>query len=461
MKMRARLPLVVSCLVLPLTLPACDHAEPFEESFEFRGGGGGQKAQLVAEVRERLDTLGITPLAAAPPVSSEMFALGQALAFDKILSGNGNISCLTCHHPLLGSDDDRALSAGEGGTGLGTDRSGGPVIPRNAPPLFNLHTYETMFWDSRVEFAPDGSLVTPAGAQLTPQMEAVFDHGLVSAQAMFPVTSREEMRGHEGDNEVADISDSDFTGIWNALMARLGAIPQYVAMFEAAYPGTSFTDMSFAHAANALAAFEIEAFESRDSDWEDFVAGDDSALKKKELKGAILFFDNCGGCHSGNQMSDFGHHNIGLPQFGPGKGDGPGGTDDFGRERVTGNASDRYRFRTPPLFNVELTGPYGHDGQFFELRDHIAHYVDPVDSRLSYDITEQVDDCTLWGTLIDNAAAVLAGLSPGMNAVDLDVKTNKKVKRIEAFLETLTGEGATDLSALIPATVPSGLPVAD
>lgn len=466
---------VVSTLLFPFALGslACDMASEPEESLEFRGhdddddgigngNGNGKKAQLIAEVRAQIDARDIEPLAPAPAVSDDMFELGQALSFDKVLSGNSNISCLTCHHPSLGTDDDRALPRGEGGVGLGVDRVGGPIIPRNAPDLFNLHTYETMFWDSRVEVAGDGSLSTPAGAQITPEMEAVFEHGLVSAQAMFPVTSREEMRGHVGDNEVGDVPDGDFTGIWEALMTRLGAIPEYVCMFEDAYPGTDFDDMTFAHAANAIAAFEVSAFESRDSDWERFVGGDDSALSKKELQGAVLFFDSgCGGCHSGATFSDFSHHNTGLPQLGPGKGDGPSGTDDFGREQVTGDLADRYAFRTPPLFNVELTGPFGHDGQFAELRDHIRHYVDPEASLLGYDITQNVDEEELWPLFLDNTADVLAGLSPFTQADLGTKKINKKVRRIEAFLETLTGDGARDLTALVPPSVPSGLPVID
>ena len=31
--------------------------------------------------------------------------LGRLLFFDKILSGNRNIACATCHHPKLGASD--------------------------------------------------------------------------------------------------------------------------------------------------------------------------------------------------------------------------------------------------------------------------------------------------------------------------------------------------------------------
>jgi cytochrome c peroxidase len=71
--------------------------------------------------------------------------------------------------------------------------------------------------------------------------------------------------------------------------------------------------------------------------------------------------------------TSFPQMNVAVAQFGPGKGDGLTGKDDFGRMRETGRPEDRYAFRTPALRNIELTAPYGHDGAFFDLREFIAH----------------------------------------------------------------------------------------
>jgi cytochrome c peroxidase len=422
----------------------------------------GRQARLAEDVRAALAREGIEPLPAPPPVSDALFELGRALAFDKLLSGNRNIACLTCHHPTLATGDARHLPRGEGGVGLGEARSGGPVIPRNAPPLFNLHTFDSMFWDSRVELAEDGTLLTPAGDQLTAEMVEVLSFGVIAAQALFPVTSREEMRGQPGSNEVADLDDGDFQGIWSALMRRLGAIPAYVELFEAAYPGERFDDMSFAHAANAIAAFEVAAFDARGSPWERFVAGDDSALSVPELRGALEFFDaGCTGCHAGSRLSDFRHHDTGLAQIGPGKGDGPDGRDDFGRERVTGDPGDRYAFRTPPLHNVALTGPYGHAGEFGRLRAHVQHYIDPEASLLDYRIERHVAERALWPSLLDNRDDVLAWLAPELGALAFPRPGQVRARRIARFLEALTDPSAASRPQLVPASVPSGLPVAD
>jgi len=422
------------------------------------GPDGPAPGNLVADVRQRLDRAGVDPLEAAPTVSAALFDLGQALAFDKILSGNRDLSCMTCHHPSLGSDDDRTLPAGAGATGLGSARRhpDGVHIPRNAPALFNLHSYETMFWDGRVE-VDGGGLRTPAGSAITPTMKAVFDHGVVSAQAMFPVTSAAEMRGLPGSNELANLADDDFAGIWAGLMTRLGDVPTYRQMFEAAYPGESFNSMTFAHAANAIAAFEVAGFESRGSPLQAFLAGDDGALDATELRGAQAFFRaDCDECHAGEQLSDFDHHNTGLAQLGPGAGHGPGGRDDYGREGVTGRTQDRYRFRTTPLHNVELTGPYSHAGQLQDLDDVIDHYDRPDRALRDYRVTAHVDDASLHGTVLDNVDAVLGRLSN-----DLENGPVRERDEIVRFLQSMTDPDALDLRHLVPASVPSGLPVAD
>lgn len=221
---------------------------------------------------------------AAPFVSNEMYELGQALAFDKILSGNKDTSCLSCHHPLLATGDARSLPLGTGGVNLGQERVGGEVVPRHAPTLFNLDLFKNMFWDGRVEFNEEQKLSTPADStgDITAEMEKVFfseqekdgfqGYGLVSAQAMFPVTSTEEMRGeHLDGNELAQYSAEDFKEIWEALMIRLSGIPEYVTMFELAYPNVQFEDMTFSHAANAIAGFEVKAFNLRDTPWQEVI----------------------------------------------------------------------------------------------------------------------------------------------------------------------------------------------
>src|SRR5215218_1130769 len=107
---------------------------------------------LAAEVRQLTSGRGITALSRPASVRPALVKLGQALAFDKILSGNRDIACMTCHLPAFGTGDARSLSIGQGATGLGPSRvhPTGEFIPRNAPPMFNLFAIKPLFWDGRV-----------------------------------------------------------------------------------------------------------------------------------------------------------------------------------------------------------------------------------------------------------------------------------------------------------------------
>jgi cytochrome c peroxidase len=444
--------------LLAFFLWSCADPDPTAPAIQHLGPRVGQASGLGAEVRALAARRGIGPMPKTPRVRPELAELGRMLAFDKILSGNRDISCMSCHLPRFALGDTRSLAIGEGASGLGPDRvhPENVFIPRNAPPLFNLSFFDHLFFDGRVEVDRAGRFRTPAHDQLTPEMMRALELGAVSALPLFPVANRQEMRGQSGENELANIPDGDFQGVWAALMERLGAIPEYRQMFEAAYPGQRFEDMSFAHAANAIAGFLVDAFTLDDSPWDRFLRGDRDALTEEQLAGALNFLNApCATCHNGPVFSDDQFHNIALAQLGPGMGDGPSGRDDFGRLRVTGKPDDLYRFRTTQLRNVELTGPYGHAGQFADLADFIDHY-SRNDEKLRAYTDDDIPELLLRGTLLDNKEAVIESRSPFIRTAEFDAAF---VRQLTAFMRALTDERARQLADVIPERVPSGLPV--
>ncbi len=413
-------------------------------------------AALAAEVRALAAGRGITPLKSPPPVRASLVRLGRALAFDKILSGNRDISCMTCHLASLGTGDARSLSIGQGGTGLGPDRvhPDGIFIPRNAPPAFNLHAMKTLFWDGRVSRDDAGLVHTPIGDKVTPKMTAVFEFGALSALPLFPVLNRAEMRAATG-NELAAFRDDQETETWAALMKRLGAIPQYRVLFEAAYPAQKFDDMTFAHASNAIAAFLINKMAYNRSPWDLFLAGDDRALTNLQLAGAKGFMTaRCSICHNGAAFSDNSFHNVAIAQLGPGEGDGADGRDDFARMRVTGNAAEQYAFRTTPLRNVELTGPWGHAGQFATLRAFVDHYSESDVKLRNFDVMQL--EALLRGTVLPTTDAILATRDPLLAGMIFPAQA---ADAVTAFLTSLTDPSAREVRGITPRSVPSGLPV--
>jgi cytochrome c peroxidase len=127
---------------------------------------------LVDEVRALTAAQGIGPLTRPASVRPELVVLGHALALDKILSGDKDISCMTCHLPAFATGDARNLSIGQGATGLGPARvhPEGRFIPRNAPPAFNLFAHNLLFWDGRVAIDAQGRLQTAAGERIPAAM---------------------------------------------------------------------------------------------------------------------------------------------------------------------------------------------------------------------------------------------------------------------------------------------------
>jgi len=443
-------------VVLALLLVDCKDQPglPVEPAVNTRTNVGPAMAAEV--VRHLAAARGIVPLPRPPFVRPALVQLGQALTFDKVLSGNRDISCGTCHLPAFATGDGKSLSVGQGALGLGPERTHaeGVFIPRNAPPLFNLGAMKHLFWDGRVQLAADGTVLTPAGNKISPTMARVFEFGPISALGMFPVTNRAEMRANSG-NELAEIADEKLPQIWSALMRRLGAIPEYRNMFEAAYPGERFDDMTFAHASNAIAGFFVARLTFTDTPWDRFLAGQDEALTESQLDGAQTFLTlKCSVCHSGSTFSDEQFHNVAVAQIGPGQGNGDSGHDDFGRMNVTGDANDRYRFRSTPLRNVELTGPYGHDGAIVTLRGFVEHYSESDKKLLAFDPSPL--EPALRGTLLPNALAILAQRDTLLNGV---VLSETLVDKLMAYMSALTDPAARDRVRITPDRVPSGLPV--
>ena len=453
MRIQAAIGTLAACASLMVLSGCSDEATSPPETPDLSKAGVNA---LAAEVRQLTAGRGIGPLEPAPFVRPALANLGQALAFDKILSGNRDISCMTCHLPSLGTGDFRSLSIGQGATGLGATRSHpqGLFIPRNAPPLFNLHANKPLFWDGRIFQDDAGVFHTPAGLAITPDMQRVFEFGTISILPLFPVLSREEMRAFAG-NELALISNAEDNKVWQALMVRLGAIPEYRRMFEKAYPGQRFNNMTFAHASNAIAGFFLSKLTFDNTPWDRFLAGDDQAMTPVQLQGAKNFMSaRCSVCHNGGALTDNKFHNVAVIQFGPGQGDGDLKNDDFGRMRVTGNSAERYAFRTPPLRNVELTAPYGHNGAFFSLREFVAHYSESDKKLREFDIGQLED--VLEFTVLPTFEQILLTRDPLLSGV---VFPNQVIDEVTEFMKALTDPRARNLSGVMPTRVPSGLTI--
>ena len=405
-------------------------------------------------------------------VSLAAAKLGQLLFYDKILSGNKNIACSTCHHHDLASGDGLSLGVGEGGIGLGTQRTVGigaakvkRRVPRNASALFNLGAKEFthLFHDGRVSVDP----IFPSGFN-TPAEEflPLGLNNLLAAQALFPVTSPVEMAGERNENQIAGATRRRPDYVWAILLKRIQGISGYESFFKAAFPEVqSSTDITIVHVANALADFIAHEWRADKSPFDDYLRGDQGALNSQQKLGMTLFYGKaqCSTCHSGALQTDHDFHALMLPGFGPGR------TRRFehiardqGRINETDKLEDVYRFRTPSLRNVTATAPYGHNGAYLTLQGIIQHHLTPIESLDSYDAKQLVmpKDPYLVETdfIIQQDKREMKRLKHQRD-IDLPSLTETEVGLLIEFLTALTDQQALYGRLGAPSEVPSAIAV--
>ena len=415
-----------------------------------------------------------------PPVSANDFPqvdpakakLGQLLFYDKILSGNRNIACGTCHHHDFAGGDGLSLGIGEGGEGLGPERTPGSGpdriikrIPRNAPALWNLghRSVRLLFHDGRLSVSDlyGNGFDSPAEEWLPTGLDS-----LLAAQALLPLTSLAEMAGRAEENEVAGAVNDRIDAAWPIVAKRVRTIPEYGEMFVAAFEHVDAPQkVSIVEIGNAIGAFIASEWQSHDSPFDRFLTGDTAALGAAQRRGMDLFFGkaDCASCHSGPLLSDQKFHALGLPQFGPGR------TRRFdpmprdpGRMGESDRLADAYRFRTPQLRNVALTGPWGHNGAYPTLEGIVRHHLDPETARKAWRPENAKLPEIPWLAAGDFAIAE-DRLESVRHAAALDIEPislgDAEIADIVAFLHALTGETAETRPLGRPDAVPSGLPV--
>lgn len=321
-------------------------------------------------VRQAAIEAGLVPSSATrPKTDPDLVALGKIVFEATELSAGQDIACATCHRDRFGSTDGIPNAIGVGGEGMGGNRvaSGGRTVPRNTLPFWGVGGigYETFFWDGKVSGRGE-NLVSQFGAH------ALSSDPLVIA-AMLPPVEIDEMVGDIGHLTTETIDSA--TVIYNQLVEQLAAAPHIAdAAFEAF--DTPAKGLKIENYAEAIAEFIRFNFAVRDTRFHEFVFGK-GKLTEDELNGALIFYGKgrCSMCHNGPYFSDFDFHAIPSPSTSFGKN---GFGIDYGRFNVTNDPNDRGKFRTPPLFNVLKTTPYGHSGAFSSVSEIIVAHSDPL-----------------------------------------------------------------------------------
>ncbi|WP_165071059.1 cytochrome-c peroxidase [Paludisphaera rhizosphaerae] len=266
--------------------------------------------ELLGQARDRFRSLPKDMATADAPTTPERVRLGRALFFEPRISADGTTSCSRCHLPTLPAID-------------GLPRSIGALdfhLPRNAPTVFNAALHSSQHWDGRFPTVEDQARTGVAGKGF----------------------------GNSG---------------FDAVKARLEAIPGYAPLFREAFPGQvdPINDENFG---KAVGAFERTLI-SR-SRFDEYLDGRADALTPAERKGLQKFIEiGCVDCHKGVGVGGEGFRKFGVvADYWTATGST---VHDEGRFGVTNNPGDRFKFKVPGLRNVEATAPYFHDGSVADL----------------------------------------------------------------------------------------------
>ncbi len=276
------------------------------------------------------------PAPASNPQTPEKIELGKKLFFDRRLSGDGTMSCATCHNPELAFTDGQDISLS-----YPTTKNW-----RNAPGLMNIAFLKNLFYDGRA--------------------------ASLEEQALFPVMSAFEMN-----------KNLDY------LEEQIRQVPEYAEAFRKAFNGEATRE----RIAMAIASFE-RTLVSAGAPLDRYLAGDGNALSENAKKGMTIFTGRgrCADCHYGASLSDDKFYALHVPENAALVNDPRVVTtarfvakiyryedyrnlrEDPGRYLISREKKDWRAFRTPPLREVSKTAPYMHNGVFSTLEEVIDFF---------------------------------------------------------------------------------------
>ena len=337
--------IVASVAAVLLSLISCNYG--FEEA---KTENQNRKLGYVWQVPEGF------PIPRVPkdnPMTYEKVELGRQLFYDPRLSGDGTVSCATCHQPERAFTDGRSRAVGIAGN----------IHPRSAMSLTNVAYNATLGWDDPNLTRLEDQIVVPLYNTQPPEMGVAY-------------REKDVLDRFKKDRRVRRLFQKAFAGEHNPINMR--------------------------NIIYALASFERTLISGNSAYDRWAYGGKTDALDKDQRAGARLFFSqrlSCFRCHAGFNFSgpvtyegsdtpDARFHNTALYNE---DGQGAYPEPNTGLHRHSGLIEDMGKFRAPTLRNIALTAPYMHDGSIPTLEAVLDHYAAGGRSRPSIYRTREAD----------------------------------------------------------------------
>ena len=309
----------------------------------------------------------------AKEMNDKKIELGRLLFFDPVLSGNNKRSCASCHDPAQAFTDGLDKS-------LAFDLKG--KISRNAPTLINAIYSERYFHDLRAD-------------EINNQVEHVV------------------------------VSDGEFNTTFKEMIGKLKKSSEYEQLFDEAFPELPGDKISKQSINQAMTAF-VQEIRSFNSPFDRYVRGENQELSASAKNGFNLFMGKaaCATCHfpptfNGTVPPAFKESEsevLGVPATKDTL--NPILDADMGR-RGTQRVKEwlpihEHAFKTPTVRNIELTGPYMHNGVYDTMEEVLDFYNRGGGQGLGLDVPNQTlggDRLDLTQQEIDDLIAFMKSLS--------------------------------------------------
>lgn len=375
------------------------------------------------------DDLDAIPQDPLNPLTQEKVELGRLLFHETAFANEGKFSitqgtysCATCHHSEAGFQAGLRQGIGEGGHGFGHN---GDLRTRNmqceldlvdvqpirTPTAMNTAYQELMLWNGQFG---SGGLNSGTEAQWTQETPKEFNNlGFqgIETQAIAG------MGVHRLKVDQSTVEEYGYKELFDEAFTEVNQ--------EERYNNTT--------AGLAIAAYERTLF-SNQAPFQKYLEGDQAALTDNQKKGAILFFGEAGcvACHSGPALNGMEFHALGMKEFDPSEVFTYNREDPtkFGRYSFTKVESDKYKFKTPQLYNLRDVTFYGHGASFESLTDLLWYKNKGIPENAEMDRQQLADEFKPLGL------------------------SHEEILQLEDFI--LNGLHDPNLERYVPSELPSG-----
>jgi len=351
------------------------------------------------------------------PLTPAKVKLGQLLFHETALTINPlnpkhwqQGSCSSCHFAAAGFRSNLAQGLGVGGLGANKSRHRDADVPPTeldkldilVPTVLNTAYQDVVPWNGRAGVT---------GPNTKEPIIQEFDINRFKMKGL-------ETQAIEGLN------------VHRMGTAAIVSIPAYQELFAKAFPDRSYVSAEvedIKRAGLAIAAYNRTLLTNQ-APFQKWVKGDENSMSAKELRGGIAFFSSsCITCHTGPNLAKTEFHAMGFA-------DHPRDLSglNLGRGTVTKKASDDFKFKTPQLYNLADSTPYGHGASFNNLREVVQYF-----NR---------------GEVQNLAVKYSGNTSKLFRPLNL---TQNQIEDLTAFLET--GLRDPELARYAPSRLPSGL----